>query len=316
MTGDKTPLAVFTFNRPEHARRSLAALAACRGLERCRPVIFCDAAARPEQEQAVEANRREAREWAARLGARVVEREANLGLAASIAGGVGELCAEHGRVIVVEDDLVVSPDFLAYMLDGLDRYQDRPEVMQISGFMFNLPLAHKPDTFFLPLTTTWGWATWRRAWESFDPRPPEADRLLADPDFRRGFDLDGAYAYSEMLRARLAGRNDSWGILWWLAVHRAGGLVLYPRDSLVYNCGLDNTGTHCGADDLGQPAPERFQAPRLPSPPAWPRRVAADQEVMEAIKQYLRCRQAQADGPAPVSALKRLARACLSPWRR
>ena len=316
MNTSDTPLAIFTFNRPDHARRTLAALAACRGLEHCRPFIFCDAAARPEQEEAVAANRAVARSWGERLGARVVQREKNLGLAASIAGEVSRLCAEYGRVIVLEDDLLVSPDFVTYMLAGLDRYQNQPEVMQISGFMFNLAPRRQQDTLFLPLTTTWGWATWQRAWQAFDPAPAEAPRLLADPAFRSAFNLEDTYDYAAMLRARLAGQNDSWGILWWLAVHRARGLVLYPRQSLVYNSGLDNSGTHCGADDLGQPEPESFDSPRLPAEFSWPERVNPDLEVMQAVQDYLRCRQDMARGPAPVSALKRMLRACVGPWRR
>ncbi len=56
-----------------------------------------------------------------------------------------------------------------------------------------------------------------------------------------------------MLEDRLAGRNDSWGILWWYAVSRCGGEVVYPGKSLVWNAGFDGSGVHCGSGSaLGQ----------------------------------------------------------------
>ena len=91
-------------------------------------------------------------------------RDDNAGLARSIISGVHMLTEEHGNVIVIEDDLVLAPGFLAYMSAALRRYADEPSVYQISGHAFDTPeLAGATKAAFLPFTTTWGWATWRRA---------------------------------------------------------------------------------------------------------------------------------------------------------
>ncbi|MEZ2129488.1 MULTISPECIES: hemolysin activation protein [unclassified Sinorhizobium] len=250
----KSPVAVFSYNRPSHTDRALQALSRSARMADCDFFFYSDGprseAARPE----VEATREVLRRWAPHFGATVVERPANLGLAKSIGGSVGELCEHYGRAIVVEDDLIVSADFLSYMIEALDRYEDQPDIMQIGGLTLRAPPDLKDDAFLLPVTTTWGWATWKRAWQHFSWVPEDLEEAKRDGTWKRLFDLNGTCSFSSMLEDRLAGRNDSWGILWWYAVSRRRGLVLYPRKSLVRNGGFDGSGVHCDDNDfLGQP---------------------------------------------------------------
>ncbi len=284
----RIPVALFTYNRPNHVRRALAALENCARLDECRIHIYCDGPKSPEQSAAVDASRRIVRECAPRMGAEVVERSLNLGLACSVVTGVTELCQRYGRAVVLEDDFVVSPDFLSYMLEALDRYQDAPGVYQISGYMFPTPHPPKPDAFFLPLTTTRGWATWERAWSIFDWNAAGADEQLADPQTRKRFDLDDSYPYFALLKKRLSGQDDSWGILWWYAVFRAGGLVLHPRRSLVWVGGFDGSGTHWGkSPDFRQPEPETFAQISLSRPLVFPEKIAVDEEAFDRIKTFI-----------------------------
>ena len=93
--------------------------------------------------------------------------------------------------------------------------------------------------------TTWGWATWQRAWEAFDWAAEGAEHLLAQDRWARRFNFDGTDRFSKMLRERLRGQNDSWGILWRYEVAKRNGIALYPRTSLVWNIGFDGSGMHC-----------------------------------------------------------------------
>lgn len=240
------PVALFAYRRPEHTRRALASLARNPEFAHSPLHIFCDGARRADEQAAVDATRAVARVWP--HPAKVLhEAPVNRGLAASIVGGVGELCAAHGRVIAVEDDLVVAPVFLDYMNRALERYADSEQVMQVSGHMFPLELPEScAGAVFLPFTTSWGWATWQRAWAHFDPSMTGFDRLAGSVLLRRRFDLDNSYPYFSMLRKQRAGKIDSWGIRWYLSVFVRDGLVLYPRCSLVSNEGFDGSGTHCG----------------------------------------------------------------------
>ena len=289
----KTPIALFLYNRPAHTRVVLESLSRCRRLDECTLRIFCDGPKRPEDATAVNAAREVAREWAERLDAEVVERDSNLGLARSVVSGVSELCDSHGRVVVIEDDFSLSPAFLDYMLSALDRYENEPNVYQICGYMFPIRHAPKPDAFLLPLTTTWGWATWSRAWKIFDWRPADAD-ALGDPEVRRRFNLNNAYPYAEMLERKLNGENDSWGILFWWAVFRANGLVLHPRKSLVWNGGFDESGVHCGDQAwTNQSLAEIASDPWATKPFLFPEQVATDEIAFGKVIRYLRSEQSE-----------------------
>lgn len=288
----KTPVAVFTYNRPEHTNRALDALSKCRGIDVCEFYFFSDGprsdAARPE----VEATRSVLREWAKVLAAQVIEQPSNLGLAKSIVAGVSDLCERYGRVIVVEDDLIVSPDFLHFMIKSLDRYKDEPRVMQVGGFTISPPEGLATDTFLLPVTTTWGWATWQRAWQSFTWKPKDLDIAKKDHQWRDLFDLHGAGSFTSMLEDRLAGRNDSWGILWWYAVSRSNGLVLYPSRSLVWNGGFDGSGIHCGSGDfLQQGEVSNYSWAKLPTAFSFPPALEYSTGHLTKLEDFLRQQQ-------------------------
>lgn len=240
-----TPLAVFAYRRPGHLRRLMESLAACDRCNEVNPVFFCDGACSGEDLKGVEQTRREAAEWQRRLGGRVVLRDKNIGLAQSVISGVSELCDKDGRVIVVEDDLVVGRMFLAHHLDALETYEHNREVWQVSGFSFRMEPVQEDSCYFLPIISTWGWSTWKRAWDLFDPGSITSATVRMDVETRARFDIGHAFPYSKMLCDSLQGRNDSWGIRWNWRVFLSDGMVLYPPKSLVHNAGFDGSGSHC-----------------------------------------------------------------------
>ena len=283
-----TPIAVFTYNRPAHTQRVLESLANCACLDRCKVFLYSDGAKNESDAESVRRTRAIVDEFAARLNANVIRRDRNMGLAKSIVSGVAELSEQFGRVIVLEDDFVVSPDFLRFMLYGLDRYEHEESVYQLSGFMFPVTHISDQDAFFMPLATTWGWATWNRAWRVFDWNAEGASYMLNDSEQRRRFNLDDSYPYSTMLEDRLAGKNSSWGILWWWAIFKAQGLALHPRKSLIWNGGFDNSGTHCkGPDGLEMMSPEEVLGTRFGEPIKYPDRVVADSLAFSRVKNFL-----------------------------
>ena len=235
---------MFAFNRPEHLRRTLTALLSCEGVDQTPITVFIDGPRSPKDTASVAATRRVAEQM---LGgtATIKAAGANQGLARSITSGVSELVEKHGRVIVLEDDLEVSRGFLTYMNSALDRYAENESVFQISGHMCDVPeFRSRTDAVCLPFTTTWGWATWARAWKIYDPAATGWESLLTDRQERRRFDLNGTYPYSAMLFRQMRAKSDSWGIRWYWAVFKEGGVCVFPPQSLIRNFGYDGTGTH------------------------------------------------------------------------
>lgn len=238
------PIVVFAYRRPEHLRRTLQSLMQCSGFVGSPVIVYGDGPQSEDERASTEATRQVAREM---LGSRAEYHfsDTNLGLSQSVIRGVTEVTDRFGRAIVLEDDLQVAPGFLAYMNSALDRYAEDSSVFQVSGYMFDVPeFAARRTAMFLPLTVSWGWATWKRAWDRFDPAAKGWEALRSDRGLRQRFNLDGAYDYSTMLERQMAGRSDSWAVRWYWTVFRAGGLVLFPPLTLVSNTGLDGSGTH------------------------------------------------------------------------
>ena len=246
----KIPLAFFTYNRPDHTERALDALYNCYSKEKYDFFFYSDAAAVENMAPQVSEVRKVLKRRAKYFSATVVERDINFGLAKSIVDGVSSLCDEYGSIVVVEDDLEVSSDFLTFMSAALEQYSSEEEVMQIAGHTIAPPHNLDSRAFFLPITTTWGWGTWRRAWQNFSWTPAGWPERKEDAEWSKLFTVNGAADYMSMLEDRLKGENDSWGILWWYAVSIKKGKVLYPATNLVLNFGFDGSGVHCGSTDL------------------------------------------------------------------
>jgi len=238
------PVVVFAYRRPDHLRNTLTSLMRCDGFGQSPVIVYCDGPRDADETDSVMATRELAKSM---LGehAEYHFSEVNLGLSRSVIAGVSDVVERFGRAIVVEDDLELSPAFLIFMNQALDRCANDENVFQVSGYMFDVPeLKGTHSALFLPFTVSWGWATWKRAWDQFDPLASGWETLRTDKDLRRRFNLDGAYDYATMLARQMTGSRDSWAVRWYWTVFKANGLVLFPPVSLVRNTGFDGSGTH------------------------------------------------------------------------
>ncbi len=238
------PILIFAYRRPEHLRKTISSLMRCEGFLQSPVIIYADGAKNQGEIPSVMATREVAENL---LGDRAEYHfsDINLGLSQSIITGVTDIVNRYGRVIVLEDDLELSPAFLNYMNQALDQYADDENIFQISGYMFEVEaLTNMSSAFFLPLTVSWGWATWKSAWDRFDSKAVGWEELLSSNEMRQRFNLDGAYDYTTMLSNQMAGNSDSWAIRWYWSVFKKNGLALFPPVSLVRNTGFDGSGTH------------------------------------------------------------------------
>ena len=278
------PIALFIYKRPAHLRATLASLAACPEASQTALCVFADAARLPEHAQDVADARAVARSATGFASVTIVEREENWGLARSITHGVADMCQRFGRVVVVEDDLIVGRDFLRFLNAGLDRYAGDERVMQISGYAFPVDGGSEGTAYFLPIVSCWGWAIWDRAWSQFDPAMSAFAEIQKDAKARHRFNLEGAYDYWGMVQDQRRGAIDSWGIRWQMSLFARDGAVLYPAKSLVENAGADATGTHGTGDKAFQ---RDVASNRLETEIRWPASIEIDNAIFSQVKTLL-----------------------------
>ena len=243
------PILLFVYNRPLHVKRSIESLLANELAKESELYIFSDAA----KDEMAQPNVNEVRQFIHSIKGfkeiHYVERTENWGLARNIIDGVTTLVNQYGRVIVLEDDLIVAPYFLQFMNDALETYKDEENVCHIQACDFTKdPIL--PDTFLIKWTGSWGWATWKRAWKLFNPNGQELLDELIRRKLTYRFDFNGKYGYTRMLRNQIKGKNNSWAIRWNASLFLADKLSLNVGKSLIQNEGFDGSGTNCGSGNL------------------------------------------------------------------
>lgn len=242
------PIVFFTYNRASHAQKAIQSLLT--NHEACESdlIIYCDGAKGIPDTDTVEKNRAYIRRIKGFKSVTIVEREKNWGLANSLTAGITEVVNKYGRVIVVEDDLIVAPYFLKYMNDALDKYESDERISAVSAFL-NPVNRELPETFFLRYFACWGWATWKRGWDLFNPDANDLLQQFQSYNQFRVFTINFSVKFYEMLRMQAEGRLDSWAIRFHASSFLADKLVLFPGKSMTAQTGFDGSGVHCGVDN-------------------------------------------------------------------
>jgi len=177
----------------------------------------------------------------------VIESDANKGLSGSVITGVTEVVNKYGKVIVLEDDIVVAPYFLKFMNDALEIYNQEIGVASISGHNFPINnIFNDKETLFLKSATTWGWATWKRSWDLFNPDAEQLIDLLKQKRSLYRFDFNNSYPFYSLLEKVKKGKISSWGVCWYASIFLNEKLTLFPVCSMVKNIGM--VGTNINSD--------------------------------------------------------------------
>ena len=244
---DLAPIALFVYNRPWHTEQTLVALENNELASESTLFIFCDG---PKEDSSIEnlnnikkvRNIIKSKKWCKKIF--ITERNKNIGLASNIVDGINKVINKHGKIIVLEDDLVTSPYFLSYCNEGLKIYKDFQNVYSINGFQFPLKIDYL-DSFLSPLaTSSWGWATWKDRWSQYKENIEYKKIIQEHPLIRSRFNFAN-YDYATMLD-----NPNSWAIKWYYSVFLMNGLGLFPTKTLVSNIGFDGSGEHCTTESI------------------------------------------------------------------
>ena len=244
------PVVLFVYNRLDHTMNVIDSLSKNLLADKTDLYVFSDAAKTENGWDKVHA----VREYICRTDWRqsfqkvtVVEAEQNKGLARSIIGGVTKILEEYGKVIVVEDDLVLSPYFLQYMNGALDYYKNDQKIWSISGYSFPMKSLknYNHDVFYSYRGCSWGWATWLDRWVKTDWEVKDYLKLMSDKEWQKRFNRGGS-DLTGMLSLQMEGKINSWAIRWVFAQSNLDMYTVYPKKSYILNDGCDGSGTNSG----------------------------------------------------------------------
>ena len=240
-----TPVLFLGFNRPDLARVVLARLREC-GVRRLYVALDGPRSGNARDLELCNSMKDliDAIDWADEKV--VLERSENLGCGLAVSSAISWFFEHVDRGIIVEDDCLPDPSFFQFCEEMLIRYESKPEVWSVAGTSL-IPdfLKSSQSHFFSKYSGIWGWATWRRAWEtySYDLSCLNArdwsevvDRECDNPVERR--------YWHHILQMMLQGQIDTWDFQVQFCSWRANAVHVTSSVNLVQNLGFRSDATH------------------------------------------------------------------------
>lgn len=242
------PIVLFVYNRPKETQQVLDTLKRNKYAESSDLYIYSDNADLNADTQTVEdvlLVRKIISNVTGFKSVHVIEWEYRMGLANSIIQGITSVLQKHGRVIVLEDDVITSPNFLSYINQTLDYYEENRQVISVTGFTFEvkIPSDYEYDVYFTRRTNTYGWGTWLDRWEGIDWEMKDYSsfrwNLFALFRFMRG-----GQDLPRLLSAYMKGKLSAWSIRFCYYQFKTDTYTVYPTQSKVDNIGFHSKGTN------------------------------------------------------------------------
>ena len=167
---------------------------------------------------------------------------ANMGCGNRMQSAISWTFEHVDRAIILEDDVVADQSFFRFCAELLERYKDDTRVGMISGcdehrHMHKLK-SYGDSYFFDRMTNITGWATWKRAWDKYDPDmkdwPFFVESRILKNIFPRKYHVDDWIGYSGRL---YRGERKTWAGKWAMTMYREHWLSVHPFKNLVTHMG-------------------------------------------------------------------------------
>ncbi len=277
-----SPICLFVYKRYDTTKLMLESLLACPECADSELYVFMDEARNDSEADDVEKVRALFDNLQGFKAIHPYPARMNKGMARSVIDGVTTVLEKHESIIVLEDDLVVAPDFLTFMNAALEAYRDRSDIWSISGYTPNLKEIEQYDkdgVFLVPRAQCWGWATWSDRWETVDWEVSDFNYLARNKKRRKAFDMGGNDLF-RTLEMEHRERIESWAVRWAYAASKQKMWTVNPMLSKVQNIGLKSSTSHVGWHD------ERHNVELLGNKTIIDPNVQPDEKLVQAFKKH------------------------------
>jgi hypothetical protein len=172
-------------------------------------------------------------------------RDENLGCKIAVSDSITWFFEQVEQGIILEDDCLPDPSFFPFCEDLLNRYKDDTRVGHIGGNCFLPEAVDKNYSYdFNSFSHIWGWASWRRVWDSYDVDFSYWEKYQSDKKQRNRIfnNLREKIYFSSFISDTLGGKNhiNTWDVQYLFMLRVQNQLSVYPRVNLVTNIGLNS----------------------------------------------------------------------------
>lgn len=277
------PVLFIVFNRPDTTARVFEAI------RQARPALLLVAADGPRNEEertVTEAVRRITKsiDWPCEVHYDFSEK--NLGCKRRVYSAISWAFEQVDSLIILEDDCLPHPDFFEFCSETLLRYSDSNQIGSISGInIFSNNHEKQFSYLFAKLGGIWGWATWKRIWNSFEINKYES---LSSNDRKQIRRYLGKGYLSEFYISQIAslkdGKIDTWDFQWVVYNLLNQYLSILPASNLISNIGFRSDATHTkGESDISR----RLQQVETVKPIKHPNEIRINSDYLTHFQDFL-----------------------------
>ena len=248
---DYAPIVIFVYKRLLHTKFTIESILSCEESKNSIVYIFSDAPKVLEDELFVLEVRNYIKSITGFKQIFIIYRDINFGLAKNIILGLNDLFEKNDKLIILEDDIVVSKSFLKFMNDALFLYQNEKKIWHISGWNYPIDSSnYQYNSYFLQMSNCWGWATWADRWKYFKKNPSYIMKSWSR-EMRNSFTLQNANNnFWQQITYNKKNKINTWAIFWYATIFQNNGLCLNPVKTFTENIGNDGSGENCGDKDI------------------------------------------------------------------
>ncbi|MBO9640986.1 MAG: glycosyltransferase [Siphonobacter aquaeclarae] len=277
------PIALFCYNRPDHLRKTVESLLGCPEAAFSTLYVYSDGPKTEADEPLVAAVRDYVRSIRGFDQVRYDFCDTNRGLGASVIRGVTQVLKHHDRIVVMEDDLLCTRDYLRFMNEALEFYRQDIRVFSVSGYLYpiDIPTDYPHDVLLLARGCSYGWGTWPDRWAKADWKVSDFREFSKNPAAIREFNRGGEDLFP-MLKKQQAGVLNSWAIRWSYAHYKNQAYNLHPTASKLESTGMDGSGTNFGRGT------HRWDVSRIERPTFLTRAVTPDEGIHQRLREHFR----------------------------
>lgn len=235
------PIVLITYNRPDHLIKSLKSLKKNKLSKKSTIIIYSDGAKNSEDKKKILKIRKIIKLVKGFKSKKIIERKKNYGTKKNITNAINESFKKYDKIIVIEDDLIVSKYFLSFMNYCLDRYKDKKNIWHINGWSYPFMKKSSNDINFLRSMNCWGWATWKDRWKHLSLENERLIKNFTNKQIHKFNIFSTMDHFSQILRNKRK-TLSSWAVYWHATIFLKKGICIYPKFSMVRNIGFDGSG--------------------------------------------------------------------------
>ena len=245
-----SPLVVFTHLRINELKKCISSIKKCKESKNTHLYIISDGAVDQTQEIKVNKVRKYIRSIKGFKKKTIYLRKKNFGLSKNIILGITKIINKHGRIIVLEEDIIVQKEFINFMNLSLEKYKNESKIWHISGWNYNVNISSNFDAYCIRTMNCWGWGTWKNRWINYKKNPNKIINKWSKQKISK-FNFDDTLNFYSQIVRNYKKRINTWAVFWYATIFENNKLCINPTMSLTENIGIGKKATHTiNVDDI------------------------------------------------------------------